>query len=119
MSKALEPRGDFDAEALRWLARASRDAGLSRWHIAGDLVVPDTVTVSPLRSHAPELKPVETVWQFMRDDRLGDMIFASHEDIPDRCCAAWNKLVAQPRRIMFPRTAQLGLSVMIRADWYE
>ncbi|KQP48734.1 transposase [Methylobacterium sp. Leaf106] len=70
------------------------------WHIADDLVVPDTITVSPLPSHAPELNPVETVCQFVRDNRLGDTIFASHEDIPDRCCAAWNKLVAQPRCIM-------------------
>lgn len=36
----------------------------------------------------------------MRDNRLGDTIFASHEDIPDRCCVAWNKLVAQPWKIM-------------------
>lgn len=70
------------------------------WHIAGDLVVPDTITVSPLPSHAPGLSPVETAWQFMRDNRLGDTIFASHKDIPDRCCAAWNKLVAQPWKIM-------------------
>lgn len=70
------------------------------WHIAGDLSVPDTITVSPLRSHAPEIKAVETVWQFMRDNRLGDTIFASYEDIPDQCYAARTKLVVQPWKIM-------------------
>ena len=70
------------------------------WHIAGDLVVSDNITLLPLPSNAPELNPVETVWQFMRDNWLGEMIFASYEDILDQCCAVWNKLVAQPWKII-------------------
>lgn len=70
------------------------------WHVAADLVVPDNFTLLTLPSHAPELNPVENVWQFLRENWLGDRIFASYEDILDQCCEAWNKLVAQPWMIM-------------------
>ncbi len=70
------------------------------WHIAADLVVPDNVTLLTLPSHAPELNPVGNVWQFMRENWLGHRIFDSYEDILDQCCAAWNRLIAQPWRIM-------------------
>jgi len=42
----------------------------------------------------------EDVWQFLRDNWLGDQIFNSYEDILDLCCEAWNWLVAQPWKIM-------------------
>src|SRR5438132_4855673 len=44
--------------------------------------------------------PVENVWQFMRDNWLSNCIFKSYDDLVDHCCAAWNKLVDQPWRIM-------------------
>ncbi|MCJ2018954.1 molybdopterin-dependent oxidoreductase, partial [Methylobacterium sp. E-065] len=31
---------------------------------------------------------------------LGDRIFASYDDIVDRCCDAWNRLIDQPWKIM-------------------
>ena len=37
---------------------------------------------------------------FMRDNWLSNRVFASHEDILDHCCDAWNKLVDQPWKIM-------------------
>ncbi|TXM94295.1 IS630 family transposase, partial [Methylobacterium sp. WL103] len=70
------------------------------WHSAEDLVVPDNITLLPLPARAPELNPVENVWQFLRDNWLGDRIFTSYDDIVDRCCNAWNKLTEQPRKIM-------------------
>ena len=64
------------------------------WHTVGALVVPDTIT--PLPPRAPELNPVENAWQLLRDNWLGNRVFTSCEDIPDRCCATWNRLTAQP-----------------------
>ena len=53
-----------------------------------------------LPPRAPELNPVENVWQFMRDNWLSNRVFKSHDDIVDHCCDAWNKLVDQPWTIM-------------------
>lgn len=36
----------------------------------------------------------------MRDNWLGDRIFGSYDDIVDRCCEAWNRLIDQSWKIM-------------------
>src|SRR3954464_5825362 len=38
------------------------------WHRAKDLVVPDNLTLVLLPARAPELNPVENIWQFLRDN---------------------------------------------------
>ncbi len=53
-----------------------------------------------LPSRLPELNPVENIWQFLRDNWLFNRVFSSHDDIVDHCCDAWNKLIAQPWKIM-------------------
>jgi transposase len=49
---------------------------------------------------APELNPVENIWQFMRENWISNRVFTSYTDILDHCCAAWNKLIEQPWTIM-------------------
>jgi transposase len=70
------------------------------WHLSPKLKVPDNITLLPLPSKSPELNPVETIWQYMRDNWLSNRVFTSYPDILDHCCAAWNKLTDQPWRIM-------------------
>ena len=70
------------------------------WHVSSKLKVPANITLVPLPPRSPELNPVENVWQFMRDNWLSNRIFTSYSDILDHCCAAWNKLMDQPWRIM-------------------
>jgi transposase len=70
------------------------------WHQSRALVVPDNITLVPLPAYAPELNPVENIWQFMRDNWLSNRIFRSYDDILDHCCAAWNRLVDQPWTII-------------------
>ena len=70
------------------------------WHTTKKLLVPDNITLLPLPARSPELNPVENLWQFMRDNWLGNRIFQSYTDILDHSCEAWNKLIAQPWRIM-------------------
>jgi hypothetical protein len=38
------------------------------WHRAKDLVVPDNLTLVLLPARAPELNPVENIWQFLREN---------------------------------------------------
>jgi hypothetical protein len=89
IARAVDP----GAHALVMLDQAG-------WHMTDRLVVPDNVTLLPLPPRAPELNPVENVWQFMRDNWLSNRVFKSYDDILDHCCDAWNRLVDQPWRIM-------------------
>lgn len=70
------------------------------WHMTDKLDVPHNITLLPLPPRAPELNPVENVWQFMRENWLSNRVFQSYEDILDHCCGAWNKLIDQPWTIM-------------------
>jgi len=70
------------------------------WHTTCKLTLPDNITLLTLPSRAPELNPVENIWQFMRDNWLSNRIFASYDAILSHCCDAWNRLVDQPWQIM-------------------
>ncbi len=70
------------------------------WHTTGKLTVPSNITLVLLPPRAPELNPVENIWQFMRDNWLSNRIFKSDDEILAICCQAWNKLIDQPWRIM-------------------
>ena len=69
------------------------------WHTTGDLVIPKNLTLVFLPSRAPELNPVENVWQYLRQTWLSNRVFDTYESIIDPACEAWNRLLAQPDRI--------------------
>jgi transposase len=69
------------------------------WHGAKNLVVPDCFTLLPLPSYSPELNPVERVWLYLRERFLSLRVFTDYRAIVDACCAAWNRLVAEPGRL--------------------
>jgi hypothetical protein len=69
------------------------------WHTTTRLKVPSNITVILLPSRAPELNPMENVWQFMRQTWLSNRVFESYDEIIDIGCWAWNQLVAQPHLI--------------------
>ncbi len=70
------------------------------WHLSAKLKVPDNITLVSLPSKSPELNPVESIWQYMRDNWLSNRVFTSYDDILDHCCEAWNKLVEKPWIVM-------------------
>ncbi|MBM6583838.1 IS630 family transposase [Microvirga sp. BT689] len=70
------------------------------WHVSCKLKVPPNITLVPLPAKAPELNPVENIWQFMRENWISNRIFTSYADILDHCCEAWNKQIDQPWTIM-------------------
>jgi transposase len=45
------------------------------WHTTGKLDVPDNITPIFLPSRAPELNPVENVWQYLRQNWLSNTVF--------------------------------------------
>ncbi len=70
------------------------------WHLSARLAVPPNITLVPIPPKCPELNAAENVWQFMRDNWLSNRVFQSGEDLVGLCCEAWNKLIAEPWRIM-------------------
>ena len=70
------------------------------WHQQGGLLcVPHNITLLPLPPYAPELNPVENVWQYLRQNQLSNRVFDNYDTIVDACCDAWNALMAVPERI--------------------
>jgi len=69
------------------------------WHTTGHLAVPKNITLIFLPSRAPELNPVENVWQYLRANWLANRVFDTYEEIIDAACQAWRNLIAQPEAI--------------------
>ena len=69
------------------------------WHAAGDLAVPDNLTLLPLPSHSPELNPIENVWGYLRQNQLSLRVWPDYDAIVETCCRAWSALVAMPDRL--------------------
>ena len=69
------------------------------WHTTAALVVPRNITIIFLPSRAPELNPVENIWQYIRANWLSNRVFETYDDIIEAACAAWRKLIAEPEAI--------------------
>ena len=69
------------------------------WHAAGGLAVPGNLTLLPLPRYSPELNPVENVWEYLRQNKLGHRVWPDYEAIVATCCEAWNWLAAAPDRL--------------------
>jgi DDE superfamily endonuclease len=69
------------------------------WHTTGRLAFPANIVPILLPSRAPELNPVENVWQFLRQNWLSNRVFETYEAIVEAACAAWNRLLDLPGQI--------------------
>ena len=78
------------------------------WHITSKLDMPENITPIFLPSRAPELNPVENVWQYLRQNWLSNTVFENYDAIVDAACDAWRKLIAQPETHHIHRNARLG-----------
>jgi transposase len=69
------------------------------WHTTSNLAVPENMTLIFLPSRAPELNPVENIWQYLRANWLSNQVFATYEAIIEAACEARRKLTDQPQTI--------------------
>lgn len=69
------------------------------WHTTPNLLVPENITPIWLPSRAPELNPVENIWQYLRANWPSNRVFETFDDIIDAIGEAWNKLTADPETI--------------------
>lgn len=69
------------------------------WHTSPRLCVPENISLLPLPRYAPELNPVETLWEFLRQNLLSHRVWESYDAIVDACCHAWNTLMHTPEQL--------------------
>ena len=82
------------------------------WHTTGKLDVPENITPIFLPSRAPELNPVENVWQYLRQNWLSNTVFENYDAIVDAACDAWRR-VSCASRSTAPSPAQ-GLAPALK-----
>ena len=69
------------------------------WHTTRALAVPRNITMILLPSRAPELNPVENIWQYLRANWLSNQVFGTYDDIIQAACDAWRRLTDMPETI--------------------
>jgi hypothetical protein len=70
------------------------------WHqTSGRLIVPDNITLLHLPPYAPELNPMENVWEYLRANKLSRLVWDNYDAIVAACRDGWNFLVEDPDRI--------------------
>ena len=69
------------------------------YHGSNSLAVPDNITLIPLPSYAPELNPIENVWEYLRANKLAITVFDGYDDIVDKACQAWMFFATDKERI--------------------
>ena len=70
------------------------------WHTSHALTPPHNVTLLCLPPYAPELNPVENVWEYLRKNNLSLRIYETYDAIVDACSKAWTDLLATPDRLV-------------------
>ena len=69
------------------------------WHTSPKLCLPENISLLPLPRYAPELNPVENVWEFLRQTLLSHRVWVSYDAIVDACCHAWSTLMGMPKQV--------------------
>ena len=69
------------------------------YHVAARLAVPSNITLVRLPPYAPELNPMENVWEYLRGNKLASTVFESYDNIVDKSCTAWNFFADDSERV--------------------
>ena len=70
------------------------------WHQAGEkLHLPDNITLLKLPPYAPELNSMENVWEYLRANKLCNLVWDTYDAIVEACRKAWRFLIEDPDRI--------------------
>ena len=69
------------------------------WHRATALRVPPTMHLLPLPPYSPELNPVEHLWEFLRENYIGNQVFSSLDAVIDQLSAGLHHLHQHPNLV--------------------
>ena len=89
------------------------------WHTTGKLKVPKNLTIILLPSRAPELNPVENIWQYLRANWLSNRVFEDYNAIVDAGCEAWTSSSHSPKPSHQSECENGPISVNVKCRWYK
>jgi hypothetical protein len=70
------------------------------WHqTGGALTLPHNMVMLPLPLYAPQLNPMENVWDYLRANQLAAGAWDDYDEILEPCAKAWNRFADDPDRI--------------------
>ena len=73
------------------------------YHIAAALTIPENVTLVRLPPYAPELNPIENVWEYLPGNKLAITVFDDYDDIVDKTCGTSLANVVIPTALVIDR----------------
>ena len=89
------------------------------WHRSRALVVPHNITLMPLPACAPELNPVENIWQFMQDKLALEPHLPLLRRHPRPLLRRLEQTPRPADKDHLHRSPQLGAWVLINKSWYK
>jgi len=69
------------------------------WHKAGMLVIPDNMRLISLPPYAPELNPVEHIWDEFREKSFGNLVFDSLNALEDHLEKSLREMEADTTKV--------------------
>ena len=73
------------------------------------------MTLLPLPAYAPELNPMENVWDYLRGNKLCGVLWNSYKAIVQACKKSWDFLISDTDRIRSSARASGRVSIFRRA----
>jgi DDE superfamily endonuclease len=98
-TEAMQAHLDAIGRAVSPLAHALLILDKAGWRTTRNLRPPHNVSLVPLPPACPELNAAENIWQYLRQNYLGNRVFTNYTAILDACQDAWRKLLAETGRI--------------------
>ena len=72
--------------------------------------MPENITLMHLPPYAPELNPVENVWEYLRANKLCNLVWDTYDAIVEACRKAW-EVINDPGRIRSIGTREWALVI--------
>ena len=112
----------FTYEISRHVAKGAHAVLLldrAGWHTTTKLRMPKNIMPIFLPSRAPELNPVESIWQYLRANWLSNRVFETYEAIIDAACEPGESSSLNPTRSPQSESATGLTSVSPGDRWYN
>jgi hypothetical protein len=90
---------EFLAEVSRLLAPGVHAVLIwdnAGFHAGRGVAVPANITLLPLPPYAPELKPVENLWHYLRSHHWSLRVYKDYEVLKEAAVSAWRAVCLMP-----------------------